>query len=44
MCPLKALIFRNGREIRGFLLKKLTTWFALNPYELRESINRKVVF
>ena len=36
MCPLEASDFQEWKRNKRFPIEKLTTWFALNPYELRQ--------
>ena len=36
MCPLEASDFQEWKRNKRFPVEKLTTWFALNPYELRQ--------
>lgn len=36
MCPLEAIDFQEWKRNKRFPIEKLTTWFALNPYELRQ--------
>ena len=36
MCPLEAFDFQEWKRNKRFPVEKLTTWFALNPYELRQ--------
>ena len=36
MCPLEAFDFQEWKRNKRFPIEKLTTWFALNPYELRQ--------
>ena len=36
MCPLEASDFQEWKKNKRFPVEKLTTWFALNPYELRQ--------
>ena len=36
MCPLEAIDFQEWKKNKRFPIEKLTTWFALNPYELRQ--------
>ena len=36
MCPLEASDFQEWKKNKRFPIEKLTTWFALNPYELRQ--------
>lgn len=36
MCPLEAIDFQEWKKNKRFPVEKLTTWFALNPYELRQ--------
>jgi|TARA_R110000823_G_scaffold116844_3_gene240029 CRISPR-associated endonuclease Csn1 len=35
MCPLNKDDFKNWKQTKKFPSQKLATWFALNPYELR---------
>lgn len=43
MCPMLAIDFENWKETKRFPSDKLATWFALNPYELRnKAINEKL--
>ena len=36
MCPLEASDFQEWKRNKRFPIEKLATWFALNPYELRQ--------
>ena len=36
MCPLEAIDFQEWKKNKRFPIEKLATWFALNPYELRQ--------
>ena len=36
MCPLEASDFQEWKRNKRFPIEKLTAWFALNPYELRQ--------
>lgn len=36
MCPLEAFDFQEWKRNKRFPIEKLATWFALNPYELRQ--------
>ncbi|MEZ7508405.1 type II CRISPR RNA-guided endonuclease Cas9 [Cloacibacterium sp. Arc13] len=36
MCPLEAFDFQEWKRNKRFPVGKLATWFALNPYELRQ--------
>ena len=36
MCQLEASDFQEWKKNKRFPIEKLTTWFALNPYELRQ--------
>lgn len=36
MCPLNAKDFENWKQTKQFPSEKLATWFAMNPYELRQ--------
>lgn len=36
MCPLEAFDFQEWKKNKRFPIEKLATWFALNPYELRQ--------
>ena len=36
MCPLEASDFQEWKRNKRVPIEKLTTWFALNPYELRQ--------
>lgn len=36
MCPLEAIDLQEWKRSKRFPIEKLTTWFALNPYELRQ--------
>ena len=36
MCPLEASDFQEWKRNKRFPVEKLATWFALNPYELRQ--------
>ena len=36
MCPLEASDFQEWKKNKRFPVEKLATWFALNPYELRQ--------
>jgi CRISPR-associated endonuclease Csn1 len=36
MCPIDANDFENWKKTKKFPSDKLATWFALNPYELRQ--------
>ena len=36
MCPLEASDFQEWKKNKRFPIEKLTAWFALNPYELRQ--------
>ena len=36
MCPLESSDFQEWKKNKRFPVEKLTTWFALNPYELRQ--------
>ena len=43
MCPLQAHDFEAWKEVKLFPTDKLATWFALNPYELRQkALNGKL--
>lgn len=36
MCPMKGKDFEDWKQTKEFPSEKLTTWFAMNPYELRQ--------
>lgn len=36
MCPMDAVDFEDWKKTKEFPSEKLATWFALNPYELRQ--------
>lgn len=43
MCPMIASDFEDWKKIKEFPSAKLATWFALNPYELRQkALNEKL--
>ena len=43
MCPLNSFDFENWKKTKQFPSEKLTEWFALNPYELRQkALNEKL--
>lgn len=43
MCPLDTSDFENWKKTKQFPSDKLATWFALNPYELRQkALNEKL--
>jgi CRISPR-associated endonuclease Csn1 len=37
MCPMTAIDFDNWKQTKQFPSDKLASWFALNPYELRNN-------
>jgi CRISPR-associated endonuclease Csn1 len=37
MCPMTAVDFENWKQTKQFPSDKLASWFALNPYELRNN-------
>ena len=37
MCPLVENDFENWKKTKQFPAQKLSNWFALNPYELRNN-------
>jgi CRISPR-associated endonuclease Csn1 len=43
MCPMLAIDFENWKETKQFPSDKLASWFALNPYHLRnKALNEKL--
>ena len=45
MCPLSNEDFENWKTTKKFPTQELTSWFALNPYELRHrALNEKLSF
>ncbi|MGZ9675505.1 type II CRISPR RNA-guided endonuclease Cas9 [Flavobacterium sp. GNP001] len=43
MCPMVAQDFEDWKKTKEFPREKLTNWFALNPYELRQkALNEKL--
>jgi CRISPR-associated endonuclease Csn1 len=43
MCPIDAKDFEDWKKSKQFPNKKLATWFAINPYELRQkALNEKL--
>jgi len=45
MCPMDANDFEDWKKTKQFPAEKLASWFALNPYELRQkALNEKLTF
>lgn len=43
MCPISVKDFEDWKQTKQFPSKKLATWFAMNPYELRQkALNEKL--